>query len=169
MLGTCTSIGDTDRASAAAFGAQIYEMIDDSDEALVSVDCSGVTFMDSAGYHVLVDATKYAIRRGHTLVIRNPSHACAMLLRLCDIERELRIDALTAEHFGHRQPDAMILPTTSDSKELIGLAERMGIPTNDSVHRVLAHLTHEQLSVHVVEAGRSLQRAAEGRNARTER
>jgi anti-anti-sigma factor len=100
MLGTCTSNGDIDRASAAAFGAEIYDTIDNSDDEFVSVDCSGVTFMDSAGYHVLVDATKYAVRRGHTLVIRNPSHACAMLLRLCDMESELRIDALTAEHFG---------------------------------------------------------------------
>jgi anti-anti-sigma factor len=100
MLGTCTSNGDIDRASAAAFGAQIYDTIDNADETLVSVDCSGVTFMDSAGYHVLVDATRYAAQRGHTLVIRNPSHSCAMLLRLCDMESELRIDALTAEHFG---------------------------------------------------------------------
>jgi anti-anti-sigma factor len=99
MLGTCTAIGDIDWASASALGAQIYDTIDNSDEALVSVDCSGVTFMDSAAYHVLVGATSYAVRRGHTLVIRNPSRSCAMLLRLCDIERELCIDPLTAEHF----------------------------------------------------------------------
>ena len=100
MLGTCITSGDIDRASAAAFGAEIYDTIDDSDDELVSVDCSGVTFMDSAGYHVLADATRYAMRRGHTLVIRNPSRACAMLLRLCDTESDLRIDALTAERFG---------------------------------------------------------------------
>jgi anti-anti-sigma factor len=100
MLGTCTSSGDIARASAAAFGAEIRVTIDDADDELVSVDCSAVTFMDSAGFHVLVDATKYAVRRGHTLVIRNPSHACAMLLRLRDMESELRIDAFTAEHFG---------------------------------------------------------------------
>jgi anti-anti-sigma factor len=100
MLGTCTAVGDIDRTTARAFGAQIYDTIDHSDDELLSVDCSGVTFMDSAGYRVLVDATRYAVRRGHTLVVRNPSHSCAMLLRLCDMERELRIDALTAEHFG---------------------------------------------------------------------
>ena len=100
MLGTCTSSGDIDRTSASAFGAQIYDTIDNSYEAFVSVDCSGVTFMDSAGYHVLVDATRYAMKRGRTLVIRNPSSSCAMLLRLCDMQSELCIDALTAEHFG---------------------------------------------------------------------
>ena len=109
MLGTCTAIGDIDWASASAFGAQIYDTIDNSDEALVSVDCSGVTFMDSAAYRMLVGATGYAVRRGHTLVIGNLSPACAMLLRLCDIERELCIDALTAEHF-RRGPIASRTP-----------------------------------------------------------
>jgi hypothetical protein len=63
----------------------------------------------------------------------------------------------------------MIVPTSSDAKELIGLAERMGIPTDDAVHRVLTHLTYEQLSVGVVEPRSSLERAVERRNARTER
>ncbi|MDQ1448557.1 MAG: hypothetical protein QOC79_1528, partial [Actinomycetota bacterium] len=30
MLGTCTSSGEIDRASAAAFGAQIFDTIDNS-------------------------------------------------------------------------------------------------------------------------------------------
>src|SRR6266851_3832172 len=98
MLGNCKPVGEIDRASAPAFGAQIYDTIDHSDEALV--DCSLVTFVDSVGYRVLVDATSYAVRRGNTLVVRNPSHSCAMLLRLCDTARELRIDTLTAGHVG---------------------------------------------------------------------
>ena len=63
----------------------------------------------------------------------------------------------------------MILPTSSDARRLIGLAERMGIPTDDAVQRVLTDLTHEQLSVAVVEPDRSLHRAVGGRDARTER
>jgi hypothetical protein len=63
----------------------------------------------------------------------------------------------------------MIHPTSPDARRLIGLAERMGIPTDDAVHRVLTDLTPEQLSVGVVEPGRSLHRAEEGRDARTER
>ena len=62
----------------------------------------------------------------------------------------------------------MILPTSADARKLIGLAERMGIPTDDAVHRVLTDLSYEHLSVGVAESGRSLQRAVEGRDARTE-
>src|ERR1700693_2866473 len=40
----------------------------------------------------------------------------------------------------------MILPTSSEAKKLIQLAERMGIPTEDAVRRVLQHLTDHQLS-----------------------
>jgi anti-anti-sigma factor len=96
MRGTCRALGEIDWATASAFGADLHDVIDSADEAFVSVDCSRVTFMDSAGYHALVDATNYAVRRGHTLVIRDPSPSCARLLRLCDMNRELRIDALIA-------------------------------------------------------------------------
>jgi anti-anti-sigma regulatory factor len=48
----------------------------------MSVDCSGITFMDPAGYHALVDATNYATRRSHTLVIRNMSPPCARFIQL---------------------------------------------------------------------------------------
>jgi hypothetical protein len=38
----------------------------------------------------------------------------------------------------------MINPTSSEARELIGLAERMGIPTEDAVHSVLQHLTNQE-------------------------
>ena len=93
MLGTCTALGQIDTATAASFNADLHDTIDSSDEAFVSVDCSGVTFMDSAGYHALVDATSYAVRRGHTLVIRNLSPSCARLVRLCDLDRQLHVES----------------------------------------------------------------------------
>ena len=40
----------------------------------------------------------------------------------------------------------MITPTSSEARELIGLAERMGIPTQDAVRIVLQHLTNQELS-----------------------
>ena len=92
MLGVCMAIGDIDLATAPALEVTLRECIDSSEEALVSVDCSAVTFMDSSGYHVLADATDYAARRGHTLVIRNASPSCARLIRLCDWNRELRVE-----------------------------------------------------------------------------
>jgi anti-anti-sigma factor len=100
MPGTCRALGEIDRANAAAFGVVLRDAVDCSDEAFVSVDCSGLAFIDSAGYRVLVDATNYAVRRGHTLVVRDPSPSCALLIRLCDMDHEIHVDALTAEHFG---------------------------------------------------------------------
>ncbi len=40
----------------------------------------------------------------------------------------------------------MINPTSPEAKELIRLAERMGIPAEDAVARVLKHLTDHELS-----------------------
>lgn len=52
----------------------------------------------------------------------------------------------------------MIGPVASDANELIGLAARMGIPTEDAFHRVLQHLTDRQLALDGVEPGGSLRR-----------
>ena len=103
MLRVCNAVGDIDSATAPHFNADLRRVIDNSDDAVVSVDCSDVTFMDSAGYHALVNATRYAARRRHTLVIRNLSPACARLLEICDWEGELRVDPHPA-HEGRRVP-----------------------------------------------------------------
>ena len=97
MRGTYRAVGEIDGATAPAFDADLRNTIDCSDEPLVSVDCSGVTFMGSAGFRALAGATEYAARRGHTLVIRNPSPSCARLIRVCDRDGELRVDLLSAE------------------------------------------------------------------------
>jgi anti-anti-sigma factor len=93
MLGTCSATGDIDMASAPSFRADLRSVIDASDAALVTVDCLGVTFMGSAGYRVLLDATDYAVRRGHTLVVRNMSPACATLMRVCNADGALHLEA----------------------------------------------------------------------------
>jgi len=93
MLGSCKAVGEIDSATAPSFNLELHEAIDEADEAFVSVDCSALTFMDLAGYHVLVDATQYATRRGHTLVIRNLSATCARLIGLYDWDHELHIEA----------------------------------------------------------------------------
>jgi anti-anti-sigma factor len=92
MLGTCQALGDIDVATAPAFNADLHDAIDTSDAVVVSVDCSDMTFIDSAGYHVLVEASDYAVRRGRTLVLRNLSPWCARVVRLCDWDHELRVE-----------------------------------------------------------------------------
>jgi anti-anti-sigma factor len=93
MRGTCRVVGEIAVATALPFQAELYDTIDDSDTAVVVLDCTDVTNLDAAGYDVLVRATDYAFRRGRTLVISNLSPPCAMLLRQCDAECELRIEA----------------------------------------------------------------------------
>jgi anti-anti-sigma factor len=92
MLGTYRVIGEIDLATAPGLTAGLRETIDTSREALVSVDCSGMAFMDSSGFHALVDATAYAGRRGHTLVIRNLSSSSGRLIRFCDWDHKLRVE-----------------------------------------------------------------------------
>jgi len=105
MFGTCRPGGDIDIATAQSFDAELRDAIDSADEALVVVDCSRVTFMDAAAYHVLARATEYAGRRGHTLVIRRMSPSCERLLRLCDPGRELHVDFQSCE--GPRSADSL--------------------------------------------------------------
>ena len=93
MLGAFNAVGEIDLLTAPALNAGIHDAIDRSDDALVAVDCSGVTFMDSSGYEVLVDATEYAARRGHTLVIRNASRPCTRLFHAFADDAELRFDS----------------------------------------------------------------------------
>ncbi len=50
----------------------------------------------------------------------------------------------------------MITPTSATPRDLIGLAERMGIPTEDAVHLVLQHLTDQQLWHDDIEPRRSV-------------
>jgi anti-anti-sigma factor len=92
MLGIGHVDREIDTASAPAFNARLHDTIDNSDEELVVVDCSDITFMDSAAFHVLVNATEYAVRRGHSLVVRNMSPSCATFLLLCDSDRELHLE-----------------------------------------------------------------------------
>jgi anti-anti-sigma factor len=94
MSGTCKAIGEVDVATAPFFRSELRHAIAESKNTLVVVECSGLTFMDTAGYHVLVDATKYAGRFGRTLVIRNMSPTCAMVIGVCDWDNELHIEAV---------------------------------------------------------------------------
>ena len=92
MLGTYRAVGDIDMATAPALGIALRDVIDRSDEHVVRVDCSGVTFMGSAGFHVLISTTVYAARRGHTLVIDDMSPSCTRLLQLCDVDHKLHVE-----------------------------------------------------------------------------
>ena len=85
--------GEVDLATAGAFRADLYTSVDRCDTPLVVIDLGDVTFIDSAGFHALVDATEYALGRGHVMVIRNVSSFYVEMLRICDWDNELRFVA----------------------------------------------------------------------------
>ena len=91
-MGICAARGEIDMATAPAFLVELRACIDRGGVGPVSVDCTAVTFMDSAGYHVLVGATDYAAQLGRTLVIHNLPRPCARMIRLCDQEGRLHVE-----------------------------------------------------------------------------
>jgi anti-anti-sigma factor len=93
MLGTCEAVGNLDAETGPAFSAVLRDFIDNWDQSpFISVDCSGVTYMDPVGYRLLVEATRHAARRGHRLVVRDMSPSCARLLRLYEWDHELHFE-----------------------------------------------------------------------------
>jgi anti-anti-sigma factor len=90
----CAPSGEIDRSTVDRFRDDLYEIIDECDAPIVRIDLRAVTFMDSAGYRALIDANEHAIRRGHTMSIRNLDPQCAKLIGLCDRDNELHIEGL---------------------------------------------------------------------------
>jgi anti-anti-sigma factor len=92
MLGLCKAVGEVDLATAPKLSANLRGTIDHSDVEPVVVDCTDLTFIDSQGFHALVNASEYAIRHDHTLVIRNMSPACSRVIQICDWDDELHLE-----------------------------------------------------------------------------
>ena len=72
-----------------------------------------------------------------------------------DAACEVRVerDRSAPRSIADQQLNALIAPIPF-AKELIGLAERMGIPTEDAIRCVLKHLSDRHLSAAVVETER---------------
>jgi anti-anti-sigma factor len=110
--------GEIDVASAGTFRSDLYQIIDRCDAQIVHVDLHAVTFMDSAGYHALVDADEYAVRNGHVMVLRNLTEQCAMVIGICDWDNELhREDLASAESSSQRSSAAAEPNSTTASTE----------------------------------------------------
>jgi anti-anti-sigma factor len=93
MLGICEGSVEVDLFTAPAFAAAMRAEIDWADNRAVFIDCSAIVFMDSGAFHALVYAHRYAIDHGQMLVIRNLRPNCARVIRLCDPDNELTIEA----------------------------------------------------------------------------
>ena len=59
---------------------------------VVKVDMMGVSFMDSSGLRVLMEATTRAREAGGDLVVARPSPAVARLVEISGLSEQLRLD-----------------------------------------------------------------------------
>ena len=82
--------GEVDAHSAEPFGAALAGV--DPSAPTVTVDMSGVTFMDSSGLRVLVEAQQRAEAGGPKLVLRAPSRQIVRLLDLAGLTETFQID-----------------------------------------------------------------------------
>ena len=91
MQVTGNTFREIDLVTAPAFLAAMRKMIDWADNRAVVIDCSSITFLDSSGFHALIDAHWHAIELDHLLVIYGLAPNCARVVRICDLEGVLTI------------------------------------------------------------------------------
>ena len=70
--------------SARAFGARVARAIDAGHRTVV-IDLRDVEFIDSAGAHVLLNASLLAERVGVELRLRRPRRTAAQVLGICGL------------------------------------------------------------------------------------
>ena len=85
--------GDVDLAAIAELGRALGAAVRDGDRGLV-LDLDGVEYLDSAGLHLLHDASRMLAARGQALRVVVAQDAPVMrLLQLVDIEQTVALDA----------------------------------------------------------------------------
>lgn len=83
--------GEVDAHSSESFATALTEAGEQSEAVIV--DMGGVTFMDSSGLRVLVEAQQRAEAGGPSLVLRSPSRQITRLLDLAGLTENFQIDA----------------------------------------------------------------------------
>jgi anti-anti-sigma factor len=79
-------IGELDMAGVSLVQAEL-----DHFEGDISLDCSGLTFIDVAGLGSLIDAHNRCAERGTRLVLVDPSPSLARLLALTNLEARFNL------------------------------------------------------------------------------
>lgn len=73
--------GELDAHSAPTLREQLNAV----DDAEIVLDMSGVTFMDSSGLRVLIDAHQTAAGRGCQLIVHEPSQSVRRILEIAGV------------------------------------------------------------------------------------
>lgn len=93
---TIAAVGEVDLATAADVETELQALWE-SGWMAVDIDLRQVSFMDSAGLHMMVRATRAAHRMGRTLTIVDGSDAVRRLLELTSMEDVLPIRPRTTD------------------------------------------------------------------------
>jgi anti-sigma B factor antagonist len=80
--------GEVDAHTAPALAAALAEL----PSGVVTLDMADVSFMDSSGLRVLMEATTRARDGGGDLTVSNPSPAVARLVEISGLGEQLRLD-----------------------------------------------------------------------------
>lgn len=83
-----TLSGEVDAHTAPTLATAMVDLPD----GLVRIDMADVSFMDSSGLRVLMDATARAREAGGDLVVARPSAAVARLVEISGLADQLRLD-----------------------------------------------------------------------------
>ncbi|GGV83033.1 STAS domain-containing protein [Streptomyces massasporeus] len=82
--------GEMDYVSGPSFGAEFLELTARS-ERLIVLELSGVSFCDSAGLNVLLQAWRQADSRGTVVVLANVSRPVRRVLQMTGVDQLLRV------------------------------------------------------------------------------
>lgn len=93
MRGVCEVTGDVDLSTLPEFIATVRAATEAADTPEVYLDCRGTTFRNIRVLHALIDASRYAVRHGRRLIIRDLSPRSAQVVRACDSHNELTIES----------------------------------------------------------------------------
>lgn len=84
--GTIRVVGEIDAHTVPSLGEALQSLHEDA-----TVDLSGVSFIDSSGLRVLIEAHQMFEKRGHSLSILNPSAAVNRIFELSVVDDYLNI------------------------------------------------------------------------------
>jgi anti-sigma B factor antagonist len=80
--------GEIDAHSAPALAAAMAEL----PAGVATLDVAGVSFMDSSGLRVLMEAATRARERGGDLVVTHPTPGITRLVEISGLGEQLRLD-----------------------------------------------------------------------------
>ena len=83
--------GELDMCAAPTLGRDLTEALDGMPHT-ISLDLSGLTFLDSTGIRVLVGAHRRAAAQGCGFILRSPQRSVLRVLKLTGLDQVLVID-----------------------------------------------------------------------------